>query len=621
MNTFVGFEKEEIEKSISDRFEKIVSLYPQQIAIKTESQTITYEALNKKANQLARLILAKNGLEAESIIILIENEIDILTSIFAILKAGKFYTILAPSFPQERLKLIKEETQAKLIVTNSQNLILAKELAQNNLRIINVDSLDFNVNDDNLRLSIFPESIANIVFTSGSTGKPKGVIASHRFLLHRVYKSTNNDKIEVGENYSTVFNFSFSGWFSGVLTYLLNGASLVSYNFIKLANFPLKDWLKEKKINRFSCTSEVFYQFVDSLAQTTYFPSLRQINIVGDKLYKKEVERFWQRVSGNCILLHPYGSSETIGIAENYLKRDSFISSNIVPAGYPVLNKEIKILDEQGKELGFNEVGEIAVKSRYLSPGYWRNPPLTQEKFLPDPDGSDARIYLTGDLGRLNPDGCLELLGRKDFMVKIRGFRVELGEIEVNLMEHPHIERTLVIAKGDKSEDQKIIAYFIPTDKSNIHPRQLREFLFQKLPDYMIPSAFVPLTSFPLTLNGKVDIKALPEVDFDAHREKEFIAPRNETEIKLAQIWQEVLGIENIGINDNFFDLGGQSLLATQVISRIRQTFKVELPLLSLFEVPTVTEIGSRIENILWITPVHKDYTDEKMDDYEEGEL
>ncbi|WP_148096711.1 non-ribosomal peptide synthetase, partial [Aphanothece sacrum] len=344
----------------------------------------------------------------------------------------------------------------------------------------------------------------------------------------------------------------------------------------------------------FICTSQVFYQLIDSLDKTTFFSCLRQIMIVTDKLYTKEVERFWQKVSSNCILKHGYGSSETNGIAIIYLQRNSLISSKIIPAGYPI--KEVKILDEQGQNLDVNEVGEIAVKSSYLSPGYWQNPQLTKEKFLPVPNDKDSRIYLTGDLGRINSDGYLEIVSRKDLMVKIRGFRIELGEIEANLKEHPKIKQTLVITQENTLEDKKIVSYFVPINNQNIYPQQLREFLKERLPHYQIPSAFVCLDSFPLTASGKIDLKSLPKVDWTTLIQQNFVAPRDEVELQLTKIWEKVLDIQPIGVKDNFFDLGGHSLLAVKLLAQIEKTMAKTLPLATLFQAPTVEELANLVQ-------------------------
>jgi acyl carrier protein len=267
-----------------------------------------------------------------------------------------------------------------------------------------------------------------------------------------------------------------------------------------------------------------------------------------------------------------------------------------VSIGKPISNTKIYILDQYLQPLPIGITGEIYIGGIGVARGYLNQPELTAEKFINNPFDS-GKLYKTGDLAKYLPDGNIEFIGRIDEQVKIRGFRIELGEIEKNLLQHPNIKETVVIALENEQKYKYLVAYFV-TNKS-IKITEIRDYLAQKLPDYMIPSAFVFLDKFPLTPNGKIDKKALPKPDFDTYRENEFIAPRNEIEMKLAQIWQEVLNIENIGINDNFFSLGGHSLLATQIVSRIRTNLGVELPLRNLFEYPTIAQLGDRLSQFI----------------------
>jgi acyl carrier protein len=268
-----------------------------------------------------------------------------------------------------------------------------------------------------------------------------------------------------------------------------------------------------------------------------------------------------------------------------------------VPVGYPVDHKEVLLLDEAGTEIGFNRTGEIAVKSHYLSLGYWRKPELTQVKFKPDPQGGDQRIYLTGDLGRMAPDGCLFHLGRKDFQVKVRGYRVEVSEIEMALLEHAAVKEAAVVGREIQSGDRQLVTYFVPTREPAATVTELRNFLKDRLPDYMIPSAFVMLPALPLTPNGRVDHLALPAPEGTRPElDTPFAAPRTPIEAELAKIWADVLSLDQVGIHDNFFDLGGHSLAATRVVSQVIKQFRLDLPLQSLFQSPTVAEMAAVID-------------------------
>jgi acyl carrier protein len=264
--------------------------------------------------------------------------------------------------------------------------------------------------------------------------------------------------------------------------------------------------------------------------------------------------------------------------------------------GYAIEDMEISLLDDDGRESGFNRLGEIAVRSRYLSPGYWRRPDLSAEKFLPDPNKGDKRVYLTGDLGRMLPDGCLCHLGRKDFQVKVRGHRIEVAEIEAALLRLDTIKEAIVVGRANQTGDKRLVGYVVSVGEPRPTVTTLRHALTKQLPDYMIPSAFVMLESLPLTPNGKVDRTALPELgNSRPELDTPFVAPRTPVEQKLAQIWTEILSLDSVGVHDNFFDLGGHSLAATRVVSQVIKQFQIEVELPSLFQSPTVAEMASVI--------------------------
>jgi acyl carrier protein len=278
------------------------------------------------------------------------------------------------------------------------------------------------------------------------------------------------------------------------------------------------------------------------------------------------------------------------------MNHDTEVSGNEAPLGYAVEDKEVMLLDESGNEVGFNEVGEIVVRSRYLSPGYWRRPDLTEAKFKPDPQGGDRRLYFTADLGLMLPGGCLVYKGRKDSRVKVRGYGVEIAEIEMALLNHPDIREAIVVARQNELGESRLVAYFTSIDHRELNASDLRTFLKEKLPDYMIPSDFVILDRIPLGPGGKVDRKALAAPDNSRPQlASTYISPKTPIEVQLAKIWSDLLDIDRVGINDNFFDLGGHSLTASRVISRVIQTFRLNLPLKLLFDSPTVAEMASVI--------------------------
>jgi len=593
-NELVDFKKEEIEQSIPDRFELQVNRYPNHLAVKSENFRLTYDELNGVANRVARTVLAQRGPGEEPIALLFEHDVPVIIAILGTLKAGKAYVGLNPSHPQDRLAYMLEDLEAGLLITNNKNFALASEVAHNKCQLLNIDDLDHtNISDQNLGLSMSPDTLASIIYTSGSTGRPKGVMRNHRSILQRIWYDTNDYPISAKDCLSMLYSFSFGTSKTDIFGAMLNGATLVPYDFRKLGPNPLANWLIKEEITFLHPPIMLFRQFMDTLTEGENFPKLRMIALSGQPLYKRDVERFRRYFSRDCLMIHRMGSSETAGVGCLHINRETVITNDIIPIGYALEGREILILNDIGQPVGFNQAGEIAIRSRYLAPGYWQKPDLTEAKFLADPEGGDQRIYLTGDLGRLSPDGCLEHLGRKDFQVKIRGYRVELREIEAILYSLDIVKESVVVAYEDQSGDKRLVAYIVPSGQPSSIITTLRSVLTEKLPDYMVPSSFIILDEMPLTTTGKVNRLALPMPErVRPELAEAFVAPQTPTEKTLAGIWSEVLHIEPIGIHDNFFELGGQSLLAAQVISRILNTFQVSLSLQTLFEAPIIAGLA-----------------------------
>jgi amino acid adenylation domain-containing protein len=595
-NPFLEFKKEDIEQSIPDRFEQQVRKYPDRLAVQGMRHTFTYDELNCAANRVAGALLAQRAGGEEPIGMLLEHGAPMIIAILGVLKAGKVYVSLDSSYPSARINYMLEDSQAKLIVTDDKNLPLANEWAQNGQQVLNIDDLDHNFSDQNLGLTISPDALAYILHTSGSTGQPKGVVQNHRNVLHNMMKYTNGAHICAEDRLSMHVSYSFSGAVTNTFSALLNGAALFPFDIKREGLMDLANWLIQREITVYQSVPTVFRHFLDTLTGQEEFPRLRLIDLFGEAVSVKDVECYKRHFPQSCILQHRMAATEMSVIRLYFLDKETTIPGTVVPVGYAVQDTEVLLLDEAGQEVGVNQTGEIAIKSHYLVPGYWRRPDLTRAKFLPDPKGGDERIYLTGDLGLMRPDGCLEHLGRKDFQVKIRGHRIEVDEIELVLLDSAAIKEVVVVAHEDEMGEKRLVAYVVPAQGSTPTASELRSLLQAKLPDYMIPSAFVPLDALPLTPNGKIDRLALPAPNqFSPELEGTFVAPCTPFEEVLAGIWAKVLGLQRIGVHENFFELGGHSLLATQVMSRVRRAFRVELPLRRFFEAPTVAGLALAI--------------------------
>src|SRR5829696_3565411 len=550
-NAFIRCDKEETEQSLPQRFEQQVGRYPNRLAVQTRNHQLSYAALNKAANRVARALLAQRGEGAESIALLLEHNAVMIAAILGVLKAGKVYVPLDPSFPYARNAYILEDSQAGLIITNNENRSLAESLGENTHALINIDEIGATLSDENLDLSVAADNLANIIYTS----------------------------------------------VSNMLGALLNGASLFPFNVKEEGLSELADLLVEEGITVYHSVPTVFRQFANILTGKEEFPELRLVRLGGEPVSAEDVHLYKKYFPSDSIFVNSYGASEAASVLRYCVDKDTEISDAVVPVGYPLGDIEIVLLDDEGEAVGSDHVGEIAIKSGHTSPGYWRRPDLTRAAFITDPKDEGERIFRTGDLGYMQPDGCLVVTGRNDFRVKIRGFRIEVAEIELALRGLTKVKEAAVVAHEDQRGEKRLVAYVVPQPEQVPTISELRDFLKDMLPDYMVPSAFVVLDTLPLTPNGKLDRLALPAPDLARPElDTNFVAPRNALEEQLVEIWIEVLGVTRVGVHDDFFELGGHSLLATRVVSRVRGVFQVELPLLSLFEEPTVAGLAERIE-------------------------
>ncbi len=585
-NPFIEFPISALESSIPDRFISQVKTNHDQLAIITNSHQWTYAKLDNISNCLAEEIINICDIKTDIIAILLETEAWAIASILSVLKTGKIYVPLDMDFPELRLKNILENSQAKVIITNENNIKLAQSLSEK-IKIINIDEIDINQTVNFPNLSIKPHTPAYILYTSGSTGEPKGVLQNHGNILHFIRNNTNNLHISNQDRLTLFSGYNFDAAIIDIFSALLNGATLYPFN-IKQEGFDnLTSWLIDHKITIYHSTSTVYRYWTDTLSNEKLinFSDIRLVILGGEEVLKKDVERYQEIFTDNCIFVNGLGCTESSFYLQYIINKKTEIIGHKVGVGYPLEQTEILLVNEEG--INTEIYGEIAIKSPYIALEYWHNQQLTESAFLLDQE--NKRIYRTGDLGRLRPDGSIEFIGRKDFQVKIRGFRIELGEIETVLNRHPDVLNAVVIVRKDNEEDQQIIAYII-SQSQTILTFELRQFLQQKLPDYMIPAGFVILEKFPLTPNGKINYRALPKPQLLS--KETFKSPENELEEKLVKIWEKVLQIKPIGVQDNFFEIGGHSLLAVSLLNQIEQEFLIKLPLITIFKYPTIEEFA-----------------------------
>lgn len=572
-NTFVSFQPEWVEHSVPDCFVQRTAAYSHHAAVRTASGTITYGELERVSSGVANALLERMGSGAEAIALLLEHEAAVPAAMLGILKSGKFYVPLDATNPTERILEILCDSKAKLIITDRSNRALAESLcAVGDRRSVCLEDVQPVDSELGPKLSIQSDDLACILYTSGSTGKPKGVMHTHRSLLHKVMRHTNGRRISADDRIALLFSYNFGASMTNTFSALLNGATLAPFSLPNRGIAQLAQWLRDEDVTILHTVPTIFRRLLDGLSEAQEFPKLRLIRLGGETMYRSDVERFKKHFAESCILHLGMGSSETGVVLECFFDKTTECPSDLAPAGYAAEGVDVLIFDENGHDVGFERVGEIAVRSKSLSPGYWKNPELTKTVFQSSPEGNGERTYLTGDLGYKLPDGCVFHMGRKDSQVKIRGSRVELGEIEVALLNVGGVKEAAVIAHQDQSGGNHLAAYVALYDPPTVGVQDLRNALRKKLPKYMLPEALEILPALPLLSSGKIDRRALRPCQPVAYpSDNPEAAKLTLLETQLCGVWKRVLGLPGVGIQDDFFDLGGDSLLALQMVSEVEE--------------------------------------------------
>lgn len=579
----------EFNSTIHAQFEANVLLNPNNTALYFKGKTLSYNQLNKKANQLAHLLIQK-GYKAETpIAICMERSMEMVIASLAVLKAGLAYVPIDSSYPKERINYIIEDSKAALVIASKQTEALLN-IANNRLLIYAENKLE-NAPNENPNGTISPENLAYIIYTSGSTGKPKGVLLQHKGLINTITAQRKDFKVDAQSRIMQFASFSFDASVCEIFLALLNGAQLhLIEKDIILSKDALIAFMLKQEISLITFPPSLLAMLSDQ-----EFPALKTVVTVGEACSRELAEKWHSKT----LFINGYGPTEaTIGCVWGRIKQVDF-SLPTAPIGIPILNDKAYILDENGLPTPIGCAGELYIASPGLARGYLDRADLTAEKFIPNPFSQTGgeRLYKTGDLACWLPDGRIEFMGRVDFQVKIRGNRIELGEIEAAINSYPAIKDVIVRAFGQNAQEKQLVAFVISKEE-NIS-QQVRSHIQNSLPEYMIPTAIIELESFPLTPNGKVDRNALTlPSDFTTTSSRVYVAPQSQTEQVIASIWQDVLNGPQVGLNDNFFALGGHSLLATQVVSRMRDAFELEVPIKLLFETTHLAHLASKVEQL-----------------------
>ncbi len=596
-NTSVDYPKN---KTLHQLFEEQVEKTPENIAVVFEEQQLTYFQLNQKANQLAHY-LQSLGVKPDVLVgICLERSLEMVIGLFGILKAGGAYVPLDPAYPVARLAFMLEDSQVPVLLTQS-NLIdvLPETMAQ--LVCLDTEAKKFSPFRSENPLSVVgPENLAYVIYTSGSTGKPKGAGVFHQGVTNLVNWFITAFQLGVDDNVLIISPFSFDLTQKNIFAPLINGGQLHLLASTHYDPNQITKLVAEKTITWLNCTPSAFYPLIEPNDENTFLKlsSLRYLFLGGEPIALPILQSWLNATVSQTKIVNSYGPTECTDVCAAYLlEQPEAVLDQTIPIGKPIFNAKLFNLDKNFELLPVGVAGELHIGGVGLARGYLNRPDLTAEKFLKNPFSDDpySRLYKTGDLARYLPDGNIEYLGRIDNQVKIRGFRIELGEIEVILTEHPQIREAVVIDREDSSHLKQLVAYIVtPPGTPSLAASDLRRFLQEKLPEYMVPSNFIVLEKIPLTLNGKIDRHALPAPSGNELKAA-YVAPRTPIEELLTNVWSDVLEQQKISIHDDFFERGGHSLLGTQVISRIRDLFSVEISLRQLYESPTVVSLAESL--------------------------
>ncbi|RAM48827.1 MAG: hypothetical protein C6Y22_25745 [Hapalosiphonaceae cyanobacterium JJU2] len=593
-------------KCIHQLFEAQVERTPNAGAIEFEDSRLTYQELNCRANQLAHYLQSLNVGPDVIVGICMERSIELIVALLGVLKAGGAYLPLDPAYPKERLALMLSDSGVSLLLTQEK---LLTELPENQAHTICVDtnSIISQESDENPVCIAKPTNLAYVIYTSGSTGKPKGVMIQHQSLVNFTEAAIAEYELSVRDRVLQFASISFDTAVEEIYPCLMCGATLVlrTNEIVSSISAFLKKcrtWM----ITVLDLPTAYWHQMVSELATAnlTLPESLRLVIIGGEAALSKRVEMWKKYVGDYPQLMNTYGPTETTVVATIYtLLSSASLDQELqeLPIGRTLRNIQTYILDRDLQPVAVGASGELHIGGICLARGYLNRPDLTEKKFIPNPFSNEPgdRLYKTGDLVRYLPDGNIEFLGRLDNQVKIRGFRVDPGEIETVLLQDSAILDAIVLAREDNPDNKHLVAYVVLIQGKTLSLSELNSFLKEKLPSYMIPSAFVTLEQFPLTSNGKVDRQALLRLDTTQREIKQnIIPPRTPTEEILANIWTDILGLKKVSIDDDFFALGGHSLLIAQLTARIRDVFFIELPVSCIFKSPTLFEIAEAIDNI-----------------------
>jgi len=579
--------------TIHGRFESVVSAGPERIAVTDESLSFDYKTLNRISNALAKNLTDIYG--AENIAIFHENTVWQVVSILGILKAGKTYVPLDTTFPPDRNRAIMQEAGTRLILTET-GLTAKHQHFLNGFEVVCSDQFIDKHDVDAPEVAVCPGDRAILLFTSGSTGKPKGVIQTHENMVHFIGRLTSFCDIKPDFRFAHYLSTGFSAHALPLLAALLNGGHLMLFNVKKDGITAFTDWFTAQKINAALVLPSFLRHWLDVIEKGTTFPDLKLLLFGGETLYRGDVEKARKVFAPHNRMINILASTEAYLSRAFIINHDTPLVGNIVPVGYPVEGVDLFLRDEEGNDCAPGETGEIYLRSKYVSPGYWNNPVQTNADVVRDIWDNNLKTLRTYDKGVMRADGCVVHLGRKDHMVKIRGFRIDLAEIESVLLTEPEVKEAVCAVKQNYLGVEHLIAWIVPATGHMPDLSFLKAKAAKVLPDYMVPSRIMQISELPKNASGKTDRTLIPEPEWntaDVAGQKEL--PIDDTEKKLLMLFEKSLQISPVGVTDNFLELGADSLRLFVAFNSIEKEFGRRIPVDVLLQHPTIRQIAGLI--------------------------
>ena len=584
----------DIEQSVAERFDVMAATFAEKIAVKDHDTSLTYRSLQKKANVIANQILALNA-DQKQLAIFLSFGTNQLVSILGIIKSGAAYVPIDTSWPAHRIEFSIADSSSAAVITDNMNIGQVKALSGNR-EIINIDEIDFTKNTHPPEKYPDADDYIHILYTSGSTGEPKGVYSNHRNQMHFVKRFSEYIGILPSDIFSYYFSIGFSAHAMPSLGALLNGATLVMYNLKKFGFPALPKYFIEEGITVCLMIPSVMRHFRATLEKGYKLEKLRMLLIAGETLYHNDILQIRPYLKPRTDIINIYASTEMFMVSAFHMKKDTLVNQNIIPIGLPVDGIEVKIYNKDGVECMADEVGEMIIYSQYAALGYWNKPELSNEDF---PADEPKRKFKSRDLAYRNKDGNIVHVGRRDSMVKIRGQRVDLSEIEHCLLYMKEIQEGAAVLKEDPLGNKVITAYYTCRIDEKVDERVIHTVFLRRLPDFMIPRFLIKLDSLPKTDSGKTDYLSLPDPDWGKNlADKEIKHASNPIEDQLVSIFKKQFEVEEISIQDNFLQAGHDSLKLFVAFDTIEKTFNIKFDLDNVLKTPTIEAMANIIKNI-----------------------